>query len=82
MEEERKNLEETANEYFIVKALDGPAQIIGMTRGSQTKPHHTENLDSGEILLLQFTDKTSAVKIRGKVEVYTKYGVIKSGDSK
>ncbi len=80
MDEEKKCFEECGNDYFIVKAIDGPAQIIGMTRGPQTKPHHTENLDPGEILLLQFTDKTSAVKIRGKVEVYTKFGMIKSGD--
>ena len=66
------------NEYICIKALQPGTQIIGLTRGSETKSHHTENLDKGEILGVQFTEKTSAIKIRGNAEVYTKFGVIKA----
>jgi len=66
------------NEYICIKALQSGTQIIGLTRGSETKSHHTENLDKGEILVVQFTEKTSAIKVRGNAEVYTKFGVIKA----
>ena len=29
---------------------------------------------------MQFTQRTSAIKIRGKAEIYTKHGVIRSGE--
>ena len=54
--------------------------IIGVTRGEVTKIHHTEKLDQGEVLIAQFTDNTSAMKIRGNAEIYTQFGVIRSGD--
>ena len=66
------------NEYICIKALQPGTQILGLTRGIETKSHHTENLDKGEILVVQFTEKTSAIKIRGNAEVYTKFGVIKA----
>lgn len=65
-------------DYIVVKALTPNVQIIGMTRGAETKPHHTEMLDKGEAVVIQFTDKTSLIKIRGNSEIYTKYGVIKT----
>ena len=67
-----------SDEYIVIKAIGSPVQIIGLTRGSETKSHHTENLDKGEVIILQFTEKTSAIKIRGNAEVYTKYGMIKA----
>lgn len=63
-------------DYFVVKAKDQGVTVIGLTRGKDTKFHHTEKLDKGEILIAQFTDHTSAVKVRGKAVVYTKYGVV------
>lgn len=69
--------ENYANDYFIVKAEGNRVQVIGMTRGNETRPHHTENLDQGEVLIMQFTDKTSMIKIKGSAEIYTKYGTIK-----
>ncbi|MDD4344024.1 MAG: trp RNA-binding attenuation protein MtrB, partial [Eubacteriales bacterium] len=51
-----------------------------ITRGRDTKLHHTEKIDKNEILIAQFTEQTSAMKIRGNVELYTKHGVIKSGE--
>lgn len=71
---------EIDNDYVAVKALSEGVQIIGLTRGDNTKPHHTENVDKGEVLIIQFTEKTSAIKIRGRAKVYTKFGVIESGD--
>ena len=66
------------NDYVCVKALQAGTQIIGLTRGGETKSHHTENLDKGEVIILQFTEKTSAIKVRGNAEVYTKFGVIRT----
>ncbi|GIO36940.1 MULTISPECIES: trp RNA-binding attenuation protein MtrB [Paenibacillus] len=63
-------------DYFVVKAKDQGVTVIGLTRGKDTRFHHTEKLDKGEVLIAQFTDHTSAVKIRGKAVVYTKYGIV------
>lgn len=66
-------------DFFVVKALDNGVQVIGLTRGQDTRFHHTEKLDKGEVIIAQFTDHTSAVKIRGKAEIMTKHGNIQSG---
>ncbi|WP_422660792.1 trp RNA-binding attenuation protein MtrB [Paenibacillus sp. EC2-1] len=66
-------------DYFVVKALENGVQVIGLTRGQDTRFHHTEKLDKGEVIIAQFTDHTSAVKIRGKAEVMTKHGKVESG---
>ncbi|WP_433946426.1 trp RNA-binding attenuation protein MtrB [Paenibacillus sp. SN-8-1] len=63
-------------DYFVVKAKEQGVQVIGLTRGRDTRFHHTEKLDKGEVLIAQFTDHTSAVKVRGKAIVMTKHGVI------
>ena len=67
--------------YICVKALEKGVNIIGVTRGEATKIHHTEKLDTGEVLIAQFTENTSAIKIRGRAEVYTVFGKISSGDA-
>jgi transcription attenuation protein (tryptophan RNA-binding attenuator protein) len=70
-------LSETVNgEYFVIKARENGVQVIGLTRGKDTRFHHTEKLDKGEVMIAQFTDHTSAVKIRGKALIITKYGTI------
>ena len=73
--------------YICVKALEKGVNIIGVTRGEVTKIHHTEKLDQGEVLIAQFpttiaqfTENTSAMKIRGKAEVYTQFGMIRAGE--
>jgi transcription attenuation protein (tryptophan RNA-binding attenuator protein) len=63
-------------EYFVIRALENGVQVIGMTRGPETKFHHAEKLDKGELMIAQFTEHTSAMKIRGKVMMYTKHGTI------
>ncbi len=68
-----------ANEdYVVVKALENGVTIIGLTRGEETKFHHTEKLDKGEVMVAQFTENTSAIKIRGEAELITEHGKVKS----
>lgn len=66
-------------DYVVVKALEDGVTIIGLTRGRDTRFHHTEKLDTGEVMIAQFTEHTSAIKIRGKAEVWTKHGKVTSG---
>ncbi|MDQ0088124.1 transcription attenuation protein (tryptophan RNA-binding attenuator protein) [Paenibacillus anaericanus] len=68
--------EAISGDYFVVKAKEQGVTVIGLTRGKDTRFHHTEKLDKGEVLIAQFTDHTSAVKVRGKAIVMTKHGVI------
>lgn len=71
--------EEILGDYICVKALENGVQVIGMTRGRDTRFHHTEKIDMGEVMIAQFTENTSAIKIRGKAEILTKYGNLQSG---
>lgn len=66
-------------DYIIIKALENGVTIIGLTRGRETKFHHTEKLDQGEIMIAQFTEHTSAIKVRGRAEILTRYGRITTG---
>ncbi|GGA23017.1 trp RNA-binding attenuation protein MtrB [Paenibacillus physcomitrellae] len=68
----------TTGDYFVIKAKEQGVQVIGLTRGKDTRFHHTEKLDKGEVLIAQFTDHTSAVKVRGKAVIMTKLGVIET----
>lgn len=65
-------------QYIVVKALENGVSIIGMTRGRETKLLHTEKLDKGEVCILQFTENTSAMKVRGQAEIYTQFGMVKA----
>lgn len=72
--------ESISDEYVVVKALENGVNIIGMTRGRETRFHHSEKLDKGEVMIAQFTENTSAIKIRGRAEIHTKFGMVESGD--
>ncbi len=65
-----------AFDYIVVKALENGVTIMGLTRGRDTKSHHSEKIDKGEVLVAQFTEFTSAIKVRGKATVYSRHGVI------
>lgn len=65
-------------EFIVVKAKDNGVNVIGLTRGQDTRFHHTEKLDRGEVLIAQFTDHTSAIKIRGKATILTRYGTVET----
>jgi transcription attenuation protein (tryptophan RNA-binding attenuator protein) len=64
------------NEFFVIKAKENGVNVIGLTRGKDTRFHHSEKLDKGEVMIAQFTEHTSAVKVRGKAEILTRHGVI------
>jgi transcription attenuation protein (tryptophan RNA-binding attenuator protein) len=68
-----------SGDYVVIKSKENGVNIIGITRGRDTKFHHTEKLDTGEVLIAQFTENTSAIKIHGKATLYTKHGVIEVG---
>lgn len=71
---------EITSDYIAILAEENGVNIIGMTRGKDTRFHHTEKLDKGEVYIAQFTEMTSAMKIRGKAKVFTRYGAIQSGE--
>lgn len=74
------DIENIKQDYIIIKALQDGVNIIGMTRGRDTRFHHTEKLDRGEVMIAQFTENTSAIKIRGIAEIHSAYGVVRAGD--
>ncbi|MFB9755546.1 trp RNA-binding attenuation protein MtrB [Paenibacillus hodogayensis] len=74
---DRKMASETVQgDYFVIKAKENGVHVIGLTRGHDTRFHHTEKLDKGEVMIAQFTEHTSAVKIRGKAVVITRFGTV------
>jgi transcription attenuation protein (tryptophan RNA-binding attenuator protein) len=62
------------NDFFVIKAKENGVNVIGLTRGTDTRFHHSEKLDKGEVMIAQFTEHTSAVKIRGKAIIQTSHG--------
>jgi len=68
----------TQPEYVVIKAKEDGVNVIGLTRGNNTKFHHTEKLDRGEVMIAQFTEHTSAMNISGDAESHTAYGVVRS----
>ncbi len=64
------------SEYVVIKALENGVSITGLTSGRDTKFLHTEILNKGEVFIAQFTDMTSAMKIKGNAEILTKHGNI------
>lgn len=69
-----------SRDYVVIKALENGVNIMGLTRGQSTRFHHTEKLDAGEVYIAQFTEFTSAIKVNGNAEIYTKHGTLRSGD--
>ncbi|MGE5613669.1 MAG: trp RNA-binding attenuation protein MtrB [Bacillota bacterium] len=73
-------LDKFLGEFIVVRAEENGVNVIGLTRGKDTKFHHTEKLDKGEVLLAQFTENTSAIKVRGKAKILCRHGEVLSGD--
>ncbi len=74
-----KGVEKMAQlDYVVIKAKEDGVNVIGLTRGNDTKFHHTEKLDCGEVMIAQFTEHTSAMKIRGHAEIVTAHGTMVS----
>ena len=72
----------TQPDYIVIEAEEDGVHVIGLTRGLDTKFHHSEKLDAGEVMIAQFTEHTSAMKIRGKAQIHTSHGVIQAGKKK
>lgn len=72
-------VDEILGDYVVVRALEDGVTVIGLTRGRETKFHHTEKLDRGEVMLLQFTELTAAMKLRGRAILYCKHGQVPVG---
>lgn len=66
------------SDYIVIKAIEDGVNVIGLTRGTDTKFHHSEKLDKGEVMIAQFTEHTSAIKIRGNAKITTSYGEVES----
>ncbi|WP_044023131.1 trp RNA-binding attenuation protein MtrB [Bacillus sp. SG-1] len=66
------------SDYIVIKAIEDGVNVIGLTRGTDTKFHHSEKLDKGEVMIAQFTEHTSAIKVRGKAKIFTSNGEIES----
>lgn len=67
-----------SSDYVVIKAMDDGVSVIGLTRGTDTRFHHSEKLDKGEVLIAQFTEHTSAIKIRGNAKILTQLGEVES----
>ncbi|WP_100010792.1 trp RNA-binding attenuation protein MtrB [Lentibacillus sediminis] len=66
------------SDFFVIKALEDGVNVIGLTRGTDTRFHHSEKLDKDEIMIAQFTEHTSAVKVRGKAIIQTSHGQLEN----
>jgi transcription attenuation protein (tryptophan RNA-binding attenuator protein) len=80
METEHPGAEGALGRYIVVKALEDGVTLMGLTRGRETRSHHSERLDRGEVLVAQFTELTAAMKVRGRAEILTDVGRIVSGE--
>ncbi|WP_026689476.1 trp RNA-binding attenuation protein MtrB [Alteribacter aurantiacus] len=69
-----------STEYIVIKARENGVNVIGLTRGSDTRFHHSEKLDKNEVMIAQFTEHTSAIKVRGKATIQTGHGEMNTDD--
>jgi transcription attenuation protein (tryptophan RNA-binding attenuator protein) len=68
------------DDFFVIKAKENGVNVIGLTRGKDTRFHHSEKLDKDEVMIAQFTEHTSAVKVRGRSTIWTRHGKIQVGE--
>ena len=68
------------NDFIMIRAVEDGVNVIGLTRGSDTRFHNSEKLDKGEVMIAQFTEHTSAIKIRGRAKIVTSFGEMESGN--
>jgi transcription attenuation protein (tryptophan RNA-binding attenuator protein) len=73
---EAMGMEPITSDYIVIKAKENGVNVIGLTRGKDTRFHHSEKLDKGEVMIAQFTEHTSAIKVRGKATILTRYGTV------
>lgn len=81
MNEEDRTDRSVLSDFIVVKAHENGVSVIGLTRGQETRFAHSEKLDAGEVWIAQFTEFTSAMKIRGRATILTAHGTLESGRS-
>ena len=47
-----------SGDFIIIRAQEDGVNVIGLTRGKDTRFHHSEKLDKGEVMIAQFTEHT------------------------
>ena len=72
----------STGDYIVIRALENGGNLIGMTRGRDPRLLNTEKLDAGEVIIAQFTDNTSATKLRGRAETLTRHRSVLPGTDK
>lgn len=70
---------QNGDDFIVIRAEEDGVNVMGLTRGKDTRFHHLEKLDDGEVLIAQFTEHTSAIKVRGNAVIQTSYGEMKAG---
>lgn len=70
---------QNGDDFIVIRAEEDGVNVMGLTRGKDTRFHHLEKLDGGEVLIAQFTEHTSAIKVRGNAVIQTSYGEMKAG---
>ncbi|QPC46702.1 trp RNA-binding attenuation protein MtrB [Mangrovibacillus cuniculi] len=71
-------MSQSGSDFVVIKAQQDGVQVIGLTRGTDTRFHHAEKLDRGEVMIAQFTEHTSAIKVRGHAKIYSHHGEVES----
>lgn len=66
-------------DFVVIKALEDGVTVMGLTRGPDTRFHHAEKLDRGEVMIAQFTQHTAAIKVRGRAAIWTRHGHLEAG---
>lgn len=79
MDETERADRDISGRYVVVKALEDGVVFMGLTRGPDTRSHHSERLAAGEVLIAQFTEMTAMIKVRGRARIYTEVGEVESG---
>ncbi len=77
--DENRNAGSVLSDFIVIRALENGVTVIGLTRGEETRFAHSEKLDAGEVWISQFTEVTSAMKVRGRAEILTTHGRVESG---
>ncbi|WP_408606236.1 trp RNA-binding attenuation protein MtrB [Bacillus thermotolerans] len=72
-------MKENQSDFIMIRAMEDGVNVIGLTRGTDTRFHHSEKLDKGEVMIAQFTEHTSAMKVRGRAQIITSFGETESG---
>ena len=65
---------------IIIKALEDGVSMILMLSKYNYLSHHIEKMDKGDVLIVQFTEFTAAIKIKGNAQILTSSGEVISGD--